>query len=176
MAREAREKLVVDLLTDKWTSGNTFGETPSIIYGRDEAPSKPFISVEQPDEGPIGGGETGYDGIDSTQGVPHQTISGTVPVHLFASDKELDNATTESGKVYLTGTSTSGNNVSGGAVDETQRIIRGNAVRPSNPKTGNTPVELLSAGAFTRVPEPDEPGTYHYVGSVDYIYSTANEL
>lgn len=174
MAIEPREQFVLQLLEGNWNDSNTFSETPTLIYGhRDTPPTKPYIAVMQPDEGPIGGGNTGFDGIDPTGGAPHQTISGTVPVHLFASDDELSGATTSAAKVWLTGSAADNGTVSGGAIEEVYRIVRANAVRPSNPTTGNKPVELLSASAFSPVPEPDEPGTYHYVGNLNYIYWTA---
>lgn len=169
MPREPREQLVVDLLTNDWNASNTHGLTPSVIYAEpDESPDTAYVAVEQYSEGPIGGGETGFDGIDPTGGSPHQTISGSVPVHLYADDTELSGASTGSAKVYLTGSGSTG-----GAVDEVQRIIRANAVSPTNPSTSNTPVDIISPTTFNRVPEPDEPTTAHYAGEVLYLYSTA---
>lgn len=166
MVREPREQLVVDLLTNKWNSSNTHGLTPSIIYAEpDESPDKPYVAVEQYNQGPINGGETGYDGINGATGNLHQTISGTVPVHLYADDTELSGASTGSAKVYLTGSGSTG-----GAVDEVRRIVKGNAVSPTNPSTSNQPVDLLAPTGFNRVPEPDEPTTAHYAGEVLFIY------
>lgn len=164
----------MDLLQQNWNSSNTFSETPSIIYAEwDNPPSKPYVNVEQPTEGPINGGDTGFDGIDPSGNSPHQTISGTVPIHLFASNTELDNATTDNARKYLTGIAESDGTINGGAVEEVYRIVRNNSVNPTNPKTGNNPIDLLSASSFNKVPEPDEPQTFHYAGEIQYIYSTA---
>lgn len=171
MAIEPREQLVVDLLTGKWTASNTFGLTPSIIYASRDEPGTPHVTVEMPDEGPIGGGDTGFDGIDPGGGSPHQTIAGTVTVHAFADDNELSGASTGSAAVYLTGSAANDGTVSGGVIEEIYRIVRNNGVKPSNPTTGNTPVELLSAGTFTPGPTDDDT-KQHYVGSLNYLYWT----
>lgn len=175
MVREPREQLVLDFLEDRWTAANTFGETPHISFGWfDDPPSKPYICVLQPEEGPIGGGETGFDGMDPNLGSPHQTIRGTVPVHVFATNRELDNASTDNPREYLTGSaSRTDGSVSGGAIGEIYRIVRNNAVDPTNPKTGNTPVQLLSAGDAAPAPEEDETGVFHYLAPINYIYTTA---
>lgn len=166
MVREPREQLVVDLLSDKWDSSNTHGLTPSVIYAEpDESPDTAYVAVEQYSQGPLGGGDTSYDGINGSDGGLHQTISGTVPVHLYADDTELSGASTGSAKVYLTGEGSTG-----GAVDEVIRIIKDNAVSPTNPSTSNQPVDLFAPTSFSRVPEPNEPTTAHYAGEVLFIY------
>lgn len=177
MAREPREQLVVDLLSDG-TEGiqasNVFDLKPSVIYASQDGPDSPHITVEQPDEGPTGGGTTGFDGMDAGGGSPHQTIVGTVTVHAFADDQDLDanaTVTTDRAAVYLTGSAAGDGTVSGGVIEEIYRIVRANAVRPQNPTTGNTPVELLSAGTFSPGPT-DEPTQMHYVGQLNYVYWT----
>lgn len=171
MAREPREQLVVDLLSDG-TAGiqasNVFGLKPSVIYASRDEPDSPHVTVEQPDEGPINGGQTGFSHMAGS-GTPGQTISGTVTVHAYADDRQLSSASTGSAAVYLTGSAANDGTVSGGVVEEIMRVLDDNRVRPSNPTTGNTPVELLSIGSFFPGPT-DEPTQAHYVGTIFYIY------
>lgn len=170
--REPREQLVLDLLDDEWVASNTFGEVPTITYGWfEDPPQKPYINVLQPDEGPLGGGETGYDGITGG-GTPHQTINSIVDIHIFAATGELDGASTSHPREYLTGSADrSTGDVSGGAVAEVQRIIRDNAVKPTNPKTGNQPIQVQSPGTSRPVAEPDDIGVFHYVTEIQQIYT-----
>lgn len=169
MAREPREQLVVDLLTDKWTASNTFGLTPSIIYASQDEPSTPHITVEKYDQGPINGGATSYSFMDGSGGGPGQMISGTVTLHAFASDHQLSGATTSSADVFLNGSGQSGGTVNGGVTDEIRRIIKNNASQPTNPTTSNQPVDVIAPTDFTPGPT-DEPDRAHYVGQVLYIY------
>lgn len=164
MTREPREQLIVDLLTDEWNAANTHNLKPSILYDREDEPPTPSVTVEQYTEGPLGGGSTGYDAMSATGSNPHQTRSGSVPVHLYATDNELGGASTDSAKVYMTGSGGTG-----GVVDEVQRIVQENANRPSNPSTGNTPVDLISPTSFGPAPT-DEAGRVHFAGEVLYLY------
>lgn len=169
MAREPREQLVVDLLTDGWVAANTFGLTPSILYASRDEPDSPHVTVEQPDEGPINGGVTGFSHMDGAGAGPGQTRAGTVTLHAYADDQQLADASTGSAAVYLTGTAENDGTVKGGVIDEIYRVIGNNNVRPTNPTTENTPVDLLSAGQFQPGPT-DGPTKYHYVGSLAYLY------
>lgn len=171
MAREPREQFVVDLLTDQWVAGNTFSLTPSIIYASVDEPSSPHVTVEMSDEGPVNGGVTGFSHMAGS-GTPGQTISGTVTLHAVADDAVLEangTVTTDSAAVYLTGSAASDGTVSGGVIEEVYRIVDANRVRPANPTTGNTPVELLSIGTFNPGPT-DGPTKQHYVGQLFYLY------
>lgn len=169
MAREPRNQLIVDLLTDKWDASNTHGLTPSIIYASQDEPDTPHVTVEAYDEGPINGGETSFSHMDGDGGGPGQTISGTVPIHAFAEDGQLSGASTSSADVYLEGSGQSGGTVDGGVVDEIRRIIGLDPTNPTNPVTGNQPVEILATTTFTPGPT-DEPDQAHYVGAALYIY------
>lgn len=174
-AREPREQLVLDLLTHEWDSANTFGETPSITYGwYDDPPARPYANVMQPRSSPVGGGTTGFDGMDSSGGQPVQTISEVVDVHLFAAYGELGNATVSNPREYLTGSAdrTTGD-VTAGAVGEIKRIVGENGSKPTNPKTGNQPVASLSFRNARPVPEPDDPGVFHQVVETQLVYTTA---
>lgn len=174
MAREPREQLVLDLLQQNWQTDHPFGLTPKISYGWfNEDQETTQVTIGQPDEGPIGGGETGFDGIDTTGGSPHQTRGGTVEAHCWARHGDLGNATTSNPREYLTGSAASDGTVSGGVIEEIYDIAQANAVRPVNPVTGNTPVQLLSAGTAAPAPEPDTRGLFHFVVPLNYIYSTA---
>lgn len=175
MVREPREQFVLDLLDDGWPADTPFGVTPHISYGGyDSDKDTPQVTVGQPEEGPTGGGETGYDGIDGAGGQPHQTIVGLVPVDLWASINDLDSATTSNPREYLTGSADrSTGTVTGGAIEELYDIVEANASRPTNPKTGNVPLDVISHGQAAPVPEPDTRGLYHYLVPINFVYSTA---
>lgn len=172
--REPREQLVLDLLDDEWDASNSFGVTPSITYGWfSDPPERPYANVMQPRATPVGGGTTGFDGIDSTGGEPVQTMSEIVDVHLFAARGELDGATTTHPREYLTGSAdrTTGD-VTAGAVGEIKRIVGNNGSKPTNPKTGNQPVASLSIQNARPVPEPDDPGVFHQIIETKLTYTT----
>jgi len=169
MAREPRDQLIVDLLTDSWVASNTFDLTPSIYYASRDDPDSPHVTVEPYDEGPTGGGEVPFSFMDGSGGGPGQTIVGNVTVHAYADSGELSGASTGSPEAYLTGAGQSGGTVDGGVTDEIRRIIKANITNPTNPLTGNQPVELLAPSDFSPGPT-DEETQAHYVGTVFYLY------
>lgn len=159
MSREPAEKLVLDLLTEYWDSGNSYGLTPKITYGWfNEAPDVPQVTVPQADESTANGGETGYSGIDPSTGDPTQTYSGTVTAHVWSRKDDLDTAGTNNPRQY-----------NGQAAEEIRRIAKDNANKPTNPKTGNTPVDTLAYLGKTPGPDEDDvPAVFHYVVTVGY--------
>jgi len=172
MAREPRDQLVLDLLTDAWTASNTHVLTPSIVYSKKEDPDTPQVVVDDYDEGPSGGGTTPFSFMDGSGGGPGETVVGTVPVHVFARDGHLSGATTDSASVYVVGAGQSGGTVDGGVTDEIRRIVKANITNPTNPSTDNQPVELIAPSEFSPGPT-DEPDRVHYVGNVFYLYHDA---
>lgn len=163
MTREAREKLVLDLLEDEWNASNTFGATPHISYGWfDESKTVPQVTIRQPEESPVDGGNTGYSHI-GPDGDPGQTIGGTVQVHVWSSSDRLDQA----------GASTSNpREFNERCCEEVQRIVTANAASPTNPSTGAQPVSSIAYDGRDPVPEPDRPNVFHYRALVRYGYET----
>jgi len=161
--RELREQLVLDLLQDKWTSGNTYSLTPNITFGSYDEKTRgtPLLAIDEAREGSAGGGLTGYDSIDASGGGPEQTRTGTVDCHVWTHLDDLGSATTAHPREY-----------NGGVTEEVRRIANDNATRPTNPRTGNQPVRYISPGEAESVPEPDEHGLYHRVIPVNYAYHT----
>lgn len=172
--REPREQLVLDLLDAEWDPSNSFGATPTITYGwYDDPPTRPYINVLQPQEDALGGGETGFDGMNTAQGKPTQTRAVVVPVHAFAVHDELDDASTSHPREYLTGSADRGTGaITGGVTGEVHRIVGENSVEPTNPKTGNQPVQSMSVRTSRPVPEPEERGVFHYVIELNQLYPT----
>lgn len=164
MAREPREVLVTHLLQDGWTAGNTYGQTPYISFGWfDDSKDRPQVTIDQAKEGPEFRGVTPFDGFaPNGSGDLSQTVTGVVQAHCWAEARKLGSATTDNPRQYL-----------GDAVEEINRIIDANQVKPTNPSTGNQPVRLLAAHQATPVSEPDHSARFHYRVTVSYLYSTA---
>lgn len=162
--REEREKLVLDLLKSEWVESNTYGLTPTISFGWfDEDHTNPQVTIPQPDEGPINGGNTGYSGQDPSTGGLHQTKTGSIDINLWAEYRDLDGASTDHPRQYLA------------AVEaEIERIIIENGFNPTNPDTNENPVWALAPGDSTPVPEPDKSTLFHKVQTVNYILNTAS--
>lgn len=161
MVREPREELVRDLLREYWAPSNTYDLTPSIIFGwfdeKDEG--QPYVTIGQPDEVPINGGDTGYSAIDPGGGSPHQTIDGVVQCHIWTGSDDLGGATTSHQRDY-----------NSAATDEIKRIVKANANRPTNPQTGNQPVQEIAPGRSRQIEEPDKRGVFHHRRDVGYTY------
>ena len=175
--REPPKQLVRDLLRQNWDNSNTFSITPNVKYGWFDTYDDPaYVIVRQPDENPLGGGETNFSYM--TSGGPGREVDGTIAVHAFASNVALrDNgtATTNYGSEFLWGADASNDGTLNdhGAVKEIERIIGNNEVRPANPITGNTPVRFLSIGSSTLVDESGEAGgEFHHSIDIGYIYSS----
>lgn len=162
MPREAREVLVKDLLQDAWDQSNTYGLTPNISFGWFDADTLvPDVAVAQASENPAGGGDTGFRGMKPDgSGDGTQYIIGTVPVHVFCRNEELDSASTQNARQF-----------NAAAMDEVQRIIGNNNENPQNPSTNNRPVDSLAYDGRNPAPEPDDvPMVDHYVATVRYTY------
>lgn len=160
MPREPRERLVLDLLQADWTAGNTFGLTPKLTFGWfNEDAGNAQVTVGQPEESPIDGGNTGYSHI-SADGTPGQTVGGTIPVHVWSRTDDLGGASTDNPRQY-----------NERCCEEIKRIVGNHAASPTNPDTGNQPVDSLAYDGREPVPEPDRtPTVFHYKATVRYGY------
>lgn len=161
MTREAREKLLLELLQAGWKKANTFDVTPHISFGWfDESKSTPQVTIGQPEESPTGGGNTGYSHIRVGEG-PGQSIIGTMPVHVWSTHERLSSAgaTTSNPREF-----------NERCCEEVKRIVRANASTPTNPSTGAEPVSSIAYDGREPVPEPDRPEVEHYATEVRYTY------
>jgi hypothetical protein len=160
--REPRERLIVDLLQDGWNRSNTFGQTPHISFGWfDDSKDRPQVTVRQADEGPVYPGTDPFDAITPDgSGDLHQTVTGQVVAHCWAEARKLGSASTSNPRQYLAAAS-----------EEINRIIGTNQITPTNPSTGNQPVESLAAGAGNPVPEPDHSARFHYRKPIAHRYT-----
>lgn len=157
--REPREDLVLQLLQADWNKSNTFGQTPKITFGWfNEDAGNAQVTVAQPEESPIDAGDTGYSHI-SADGNPGQTIGGTIQVHVWSRKEDLSGASTDNPRQY-----------NERCCEEIKRIAGANAVSPTNPDTGNQPVDSLAYDGRVPVPEPDRPSVFHYRATVRYGY------
>jgi len=161
MPREPREQLLLHLLRDNWDASNTLGVTPDISFGwfRDEA-DQPQAAVGQPEESPLGGGETGYSHI-SPDGRPGQTLAGTIDIHVWSTPQRLEaqGASTNNPRQF-----------NERCCEEIQRIISNHASRPVNPDSGNQPVDVLAYDGRAPAPEPDYDDRFHYIATAAYGY------
>lgn len=88
---DAPEVVVKNLIRDNWYPSYTLDVTPDVHHGwvNDEN-DHPEITVSNPDESPIDGGDTGYSGIAGGGGGPTQTLAGTVEVNVWADRDRMD--------------------------------------------------------------------------------------
>ena len=94
--RDAPEVVIKNLIRDAWNPALYAADeqfVPEIHHGWvDPDGTKYEITVSNPDESPVRGGETGYSGIDPTGAGPTQDIDGTVEVNCWADrDREGTN-------------------------------------------------------------------------------------
>lgn len=164
MTREPREDLIIELLKANWTASNTFGVTPKVSYGGyDGGLDTPQLTVGQPEESPVNGGETGFSGMHADGSGPSKETGGSLLVHAFATTAQLEaqNADTNNPRQY-----------NERVLEEAKRIIDGNAVNPTNPDTNAQPVNYISFEG-PRPPSVDDdrnPPVYHYPASIGYGY------
>jgi len=164
MSRLPREVLIRNLLRDGWNADNTYGLRPDISFGWfDDEQDQPQAVVRTPEETTTTGG-TGFDamGVDG----PTQTRTGTLNIHTFARSRELDGASTDFPRQYLSGGSSSH-----GVTGEIRRVISANTVGPVDPDTSERPVQALANETVVEAPEPDTGDeVVHFRNAVTYYY------
>jgi len=159
---DSPEEVVLALLDDEWNKSATFDVDPTITFGWFDRENLPEITVEQADGSPVRGGETGISGINPGDGTPRSTTQGVVRVHIWCDRPSIE---------ALTGASTDNpRQFNEAAKQEIHRIVKANANRPTNPRTGNTDLNFIGPGARNPVPpETDEsPVVFHYRYEVRY--------
>lgn len=161
--REPREELIVELLKNNWNAPDTFDLTPKISYGWfEEDQSKPQVTVPLPEEGPIDGGDTGYASMSGDGSGPSQQIGGESMVHLWARATDVTGAT---------GSGQNPRRWLSYAREMVYSIIRDNANQPSNPSSGNQPVNYVSCGEALPAHDADRsPTVFHLVVPVMFGY------
>lgn len=150
---QAPELTIRDLLRTNWDSTNT-----SITYDPDISTAwyqgekdTPQVTVTNPDENPVRGGQTGYAAADGTGKGGVQEVGGTLQVDCWCdSEVEPDEGAKK---------------VSYELAEEVTRIVMAN-------QHSATDLRLISPGRRTFVPpDPDEsPPVMHNNVSVQYIY------
>lgn len=161
MTREPREDLVLRLLEDNWTASNTYEQTPHLSFGWYSSDKPvPQVTVGQPEESPVDGGQTGFSGINPATGEPTKRTGGTIPVNIWSRADDLASATTNNPRQY-----------NERVCEEVRRIIDGHADRPTNPSSGNQPVKYISYQGHAPVPETDEvKAVFRHRAEVSYGY------
>lgn len=77
--RTAPHVLVRKYLRAEWNAANTHGIAPDFRLGwLSDTAGDPVVTITEPDESPVSGGDTGFSGMDPQGGGPTQTIGGTV--------------------------------------------------------------------------------------------------
>jgi hypothetical protein len=133
MPEEAPETLVHDLLEDSWVASNTYDFKPDIHYGWfDDDGGNPQLTIGQPEDSTVSGGDTGYQSINQS-GEPGQEFAGTVDLNVWSRRSDMSGPSTGNPRQY-----------NYQVTEEIRRIIRNNADQPVNPRTGNTPVEVVA--------------------------------
>lgn len=87
---DAPEVVVKELVRREWTAGNVDGITPYVVHGwlgdGDGGHENDYrVTVSNPEESAVAGGQTGYAGIDPSGAGPVQMVGGTLAVNVWAS-------------------------------------------------------------------------------------------
>lgn len=94
--------LIRNVLVNQWDATRTAGYDPTLDPGHDDFllvhtsaysynPRDPQVAVTSFEEGVLGGGVTGYTGMDGTRGTLNQDRDGTVLVDCWAEGDETYN-------------------------------------------------------------------------------------
>lgn len=167
---DAPEVIIKNLIRDAWTAANLDPAlTPHIHHGWLESEQDGYyeVTVSNPDESPINGGDTGYSGVDPTGAGPTQRIGGTVNVNVWA----------QRGRTGEDGV-TEGNprKVAYMMKAEVERILHEVGFDGVVPDGAGGQVEtdlnFIAPQGATRLVEPDEePTMYRYEVLAGYGYS-----
>lgn len=147
---------VRDLLRANWDPANTSGITPAISTGwYDGASANTQVSVADPDDSEIGGGDTGLEGIQAGGGHV-QARSGFVRCHCWVHrDMEDVDAAGVNPKT-----------LAWQFRQEIFRIVLANVLTPGDPVMDN-----IAPGASTEVTDADEaPTLYRRIVNVVYAW------
>jgi hypothetical protein len=162
--RDAPEVLVKNLIRDAWDetlydAGEQF--VPSVHHGWVDPEGDVYeITISNPDESPVGGGETGYTGIDPSGAGPVQEIGGTVDVNCWAA---RDRAGTN-------GVSLNPRKAAFLMKWQVEQILRDHATA-TDASGAETDMRVLAPRAMTRTVDPDEePPMWRWNIAAGYQY------
>lgn len=146
---------VEELLADNWNAGNTsIGYDPDIHTGwhSDDADS-PQVTVTNPEESPLGGGETGFSAMDGAGGGAVQELSGTVNVDCW-SDRDVEGGVNPKKLTYE-------------FTEEVKRIVDANRLTA-------TDLRLIAylGRAFVPPGSEEHPPAFRYNCPINYLYES----
>lgn len=144
--------LVRDLLRNNWDASNTaLSSAPKIHTGwYDDSSESPQVTVTNPDEGALGGGDTGYVATQGDGGGPVQERDGVLLVNGWAGSRET--------------TSQNPKKVAFDLREEIGRIIGANY-------SGVDHLNRLAVGTTRQLVDDDRtPAVYRYEVTVSYGY------
>lgn len=153
--RDAPEVIIKNLLRDNWTLA-VEGLTVDVHMGwvRDNN-TNPEVTVANPEEDPINGGDTGYSGTAGDGSGPVQEINGTVGVNAWADKDRTDVNARQAVSLMKS---------------EVERILR------SQHAAEGTDLSFISyMGAMRAVEEERDPTMYRYQIRAGYGYHARPE-
>lgn len=164
---DAPEVVVKNAIRDGWDASNTESITPYIHHGWLESESDGYyeVTVSNPDESPIYGGDTGYSGIDPTGAGPTQRIGGTVNVNVWS----------QRGRTGQNGNETNPRKAAYMMKAEVERVLHEECFDGIIPDgaggTVATDLSFIAPGGSRRLVEEDEePVMYRYEVRARYGY------
>lgn len=159
--------IIKDLLVNNWNAGNTpLASDPSIHTGwYDFGSADPQVTVTNPDEFTVGGGETGHTGGTGDGGVS-QARAGTVLANCWSGTRE-DMEGAGSG-----GSDVNPKDAAYQMAREVHRIMQANATGTTD-SNGKPQLNSLGADDVTRIVDTDrDPAVYRYEVTIRYTYVT----
>lgn len=169
----SREPVVIvrELLMNEWDDTATaLGSTPTVHTGwYDDSSTSPQITVTNPDENTINGGDTGYAAMNSATGSGAQLIDGIMLVNAWAGTR-----------ADLEGEGSNGEDLNPKQLrwqmkEEVERITR--AYSSGYTDSGNVELSYIVPRRSTGVVETnDRPhAVYRYETTVGYGYGPVSE-
>lgn len=160
MIDEEPDKIVYDLLRNNWDNTNTtYSSDPSFQTGSyDFGTTDPQVSVSEPTDSVVGGGDTDITAITGSGGVV-QRRAGTVFVRCWSGTFE-DTRSSDAGNPK---------NAAFRLAKEARRIILKNAQGTRN-DDGTRQLESLAPGRVRRRTEGDDPTEFRYEVEVTFTY------
>lgn len=163
-----REPVVIvrDLLVGEWDASNTaYPNQPRVHTGwYDMGSPNPQVTVTNPNEGPTGGGDTGYTHMDGAGGVG-QLITGTCLVNGWAGTRE-----------DLEGEASDGSDINPKVLawdfaKEIARILSDYASGTNDPNSGDLELSFVAPGEARRMVDTDpENAVFRYEVTARYGY------
>lgn len=161
---DAPEVEIKNLIRDEWDEtiydvGEQF--VPSVHHGWVDSDGDYYeITVANPDESPVRGGETGYSGIDPTGAGPTQDIVGTVDVNCWADS-------TRSG---VNGVTLNHRKAAFLMKAQVESILRDHAQGTDAAGNSTAFFHFSPMGASRNIEEDEEPPIWRWLVTAGYSY------